>query len=213
MACGGERAARLRAAAGMWREQTVPGGRPGDAAVRGMRRGDMLVGVQHTPLQVYGYLLEKAVQYGQLEVMRMLLPRARQSERSDLLHSIAHLAAQHGHLEILKWAAEQMNDAFPFHVDGVRREAQIAGHIEILEWLRALEFEIDLGIIFRHNARKLAVVRWLVERGADLETKGGFGSTALQWACGSGHTHVAKYLLGSKGMPQLAIAQTTCWAA
>ena len=156
---------------------------------------------QHTPLQVYGDLLEKAVQCGHLQVAKLLLPRARKSEGADLLSSIASLAAEHGRLEILKWAAAEMGDRFPLCVERVLCKAEIAGQLEILKWLYQLGYQIDFEHAYRDNAWNLELVQWLVEE-AGMELTYATMCTAMFSNCNRQDSAVMDYL-HSKQCPRM----------
>jgi hypothetical protein len=133
--------------------------------VRGRGHCSMDLVKQHTPLQVWYYLVEKAVRHGHLHIVTLLLPMARRSEGSELFDGIASLAAECGHLNILKWVAAQMEDAFPDVVGRAFFEASYNGHVEILKWMYPTYTEgwIDYDTVMMNNKANLEVVQWLVE--------------------------------------------------
>lgn len=115
--------------------------------------------------------LAAAAGLGWLEAARQYLPNAEGAER----HRALALAAQHGHVEIVRLLLDAGEDPDRYNPEGNH------GH----------STPLHQAVWAGHEA----VVRLLVERGARLDIPDtGFHSTALGWAEYGGQTRIAEYL-------------------
>jgi ankyrin repeat protein len=111
------------------------------------------------------------------------------NETTNCGHSALWFAASKGHLEIVRLLAEEekvtaIDDGSPLRI------ACSNGHLTVAR-NRCDQGALQIASHFGH----LPVVRYLVEKGADMEETDEDNYTSLNDACSSGHYEVARYLL------------------
>ena len=106
--------------------------------------------------------------------------------------NICAAAAEGGHLEVLQWARA---NGRPWNAYTCSRAAQ-GGHLEVLQWARAngCPWDETLVNIAAQNGHE-AVVRALIELGADVNKAHDIGWTALYAAAYNGHEAVVRALI------------------
>jgi hypothetical protein len=79
-----------------------------------------------------------------------------------------------------------------------------------MPWQWILYFRYDSTLLWAVMNGHEAVVRLLLEKGAELESKDSEGQTPLSWAAAKGHEAVVQLLLEKGAEPSIAGSRTFC---
>ena len=93
--------------------------------------------------------------------------------RENGYHTMAHAAAEHGHLELVKWLCGEGGFAMD---EGVMSGAASSGDLEFVQWLRGGGCPWDDNTCYRAVAcSRMEVLRWVRENGCpwDANTRDG----------------------------------------
>lgn len=131
---------------------------------------------------------------------------------------LAHIAAEYGHLNILKWLVEQGEDAGHTNKKGytVLQVAAQNGHLNVIQWLVEQGSDIQQTDDYDRNLVGLAaksghldVIKWLHQKGCDIHHCNGSDQNAFLFAAKAGELEVMKWL-AEQGSD---IQHTTTWDA
>ncbi|GFR27328.1 hypothetical protein TNCT_386701 [Trichonephila clavata] len=135
--------------------------------------------------------LSWAASLGRLKVVEHLIKNDADIEAKDRdIWTPLHAAAYHGQLDMVKYLVEKgadfnakgKNGKTPYNVASER------GHSEIAEFLKPMEQGYTALRLAAENGR-LDVVKYLIKRGADINTRDGVNRTPLHYAAESGHLY------------------------
>jgi hypothetical protein len=147
-----------------------------------------------------------AFEQGKLEFAKMMRDRGCSLRVRNVKENLPTiLAAEHGHLEMLKWAKEVGEDILTDsnqHGDCSITMATFSGHLEVMEYLyecgvdlhRTSSNGFTLAMIAAENDR-LEALKWLVKHGCDLNQRDGRWNNPIIVAAHAGHVDIVKYLL------------------
>jgi hypothetical protein len=138
----------------------------------------------------------------------------------DLFHfkqTPAQAAAEHGHLEILRWLVKEQGADLGQESSEYRRWtctqfATKAGHLHILEWMVSLNWSRNLWSVdelfwtLTHIAAangRLEVLQWLVFKGRHLGLKTIEGDTEANLSAKYGHIDTLKSIVSEQGTVDL----------
>ncbi|KAK7082352.1 Poly (ADP-ribose) polymerase [Halocaridina rubra] len=141
-------------------------------------------------------LLHLAILAGKVRVVRAVLSRGIGIENASILYRYRplHYAAQHGHAHVVEELLNAGADHTAVELRG-RMAVHIAaslGHLDVLKVMKSHGCDINVIADNRYKQTplhyaayegKLSAVKWLVQNGAVLDAKDGYGNTPLSCAC------------------------------
>ena len=106
---------------------------------------------------------------------------------------MAHAAARHGHLELVKWLCGEGGFAMD---EGVMEQAAMSGNLDLVKWLRGEGCPWDLKTCYwAVNKGHVEVLRWVRENGCP------WNAATRDRAAAFGYTDDFGNLVGQDGNP------------
>jgi ankyrin repeat protein len=142
--------------------------------------------------------LAEAAKKGDLRKVKELISSGHDINDAGKRGSPLILAAQGGHMDVLKTLVEagaDPNITSAMGATALNKAAEL-GNIPMLNYLLENGSQVGpLALIMAAREGFLKVVRILVDAGADLNATQHWGQTALMLAAKNGHAAIVKYLL------------------
>lgn len=151
-----------------------------------------------------------AVEFGNLEIVQKL-----KAYGCQWSNAVCEIAAEKGHLEILKWLRSNPEDLCPWN-EGTSLKAAQSGDLETLRWLKEQNCPWNSNVsLILTMCGHFETLKWEVDNGGEWDAKM-FNWIAekgnievLQWACEKGYPHNNSFTASAASHGQLEVLK---WA-
>jgi len=138
--------------------------------------------------------LMMAAKSGHLEIVKLLVSKGVDLKVQDYgRYTPLHWAAFWGHIDVVKFLLDNGMDVNIKNAGGWT----LLRHSTWICWCRSLDPKCNTGITPLHMAaskNKLEVVKFLVNKGANINAKDTYGETSLEIATNKGHQAIVEFL-------------------